>query len=135
MDEQGNRVSTNGAFVDTKNLYIWAFDNLRLKTVLSSDESVCDVSLNLAWNKDKLLLVPEQSYSTILPKDISETSVIITPDVPESIDAPVKKGQVIGTATLSYVGQELATVNLVASESVERSEVLHSVDTLSLIHI
>ncbi|PWM21552.1 MAG: D-alanyl-D-alanine carboxypeptidase [Collinsella tanakaei] len=131
VDEQGNRVSTNGAFVDTKNLYIWAFDNLRLKTVLSSDESVCDVSLNLAWNKDKLLLVPEQSYSTILPKDISETSVIITPDVPESIDAPVKKGQVIGTATLSYVGQELATVNLVASESVERSEVLHSVDTMS----
>ena len=131
VDDQGNRVSTNGAFVDTKNLYIWAFDNLRLKTVLSSDESVCDVTLNLAWNKDKLLLVPERSYSTILPKDISETSVIITPDVPESIDAPVKKGDVIGTATLSYVGQELATINLVASESVERSEVLHSVDTMN----
>ncbi len=131
VDADGNRVSTNGAFVDTKNLYIWAFDNLRLKTVLSSDESVCDIALNLAWNKDNLLLVPEKSYSTILPKDVSETSVIVTPHIPESIDAPVKKGQVIGTATLSYVGQELATINLVASESVERSEVLHSVNTMN----
>ena len=29
------------------------------------------------------------------------------------------------------MGQELATINLVASESVERSEVLHSVDTMN----
>ena len=45
----------------------------------------------------------------------------------------MKKGQKIGTATLSYAGQNLATVDLVAAESVERSELLHSADTVKSI--
>lgn len=130
VDAEGKRVQTNGAFVDTKALYEWAFDNLRLKTVLHQEESVGQVKLDLAWNQDKLLLVPEKDYSTILPADVSETSVIITPHLPESVEAPVKKGQVIGTATLSYANQTLTEINLVAAESVERSELLHSANTV-----
>ena len=45
----------------------------------------------------------------------------------------MKKGDVLGTATLSYAGQDLTTVDLVASESVERSELLHTTDTLKSI--
>ena len=130
VDAEGKRVQTNGSFVDTKALYEWAFDSLRLKTVLHQEESVGQVKLDLAWNQDKLLLVPEKDYSTILPKDVSETSVIITPHLPESVEAPVKKGQIIGTATLSYANQTLTEINLVASESVERSELLHSANTV-----
>ena len=128
VDENGNRISTNGAFLDTKKLYQWAFDNLEIKTILSDSESVANVPVTLAWNQDKLLLVPEKSYSTILPVDVEESSIILTPSLPESVEAPVKKGQVIGTAVLSYADQQLTTINLVAAESIERSEVLHSVD-------
>ena len=49
------------------------------------------------------------------------------------MEAPVKKGQVVGTAVLSYANQELTTINLVASESVERSELLHSADVVKKI--
>ena len=42
----------------------------------------------------------------------------------------MKKGDVIGTVTYSYADQELATVNLVAGESVERSELLKSASTV-----
>ena len=38
--------------------------------------------------------------------------------------AHVKKGDVIGTATLSYANQELTTINLVAAESMEKSQLL-----------
>ena len=130
VDENGEKVTPNGAFVDSKALYEWAFDTLSIKTVLNPEESVAQIPLEYAMNQDKLLLVPESSYSTILPKDVSETSVILTPNLPESIEAPVKKGQIIGTATLSYANQELAEINLVAAESVERSELLHTVDTV-----
>ena len=34
----------------------------------------------------------------------------------------------VGTATLSYANEKLATINLVASESAERSELLHTTD-------
>ena len=39
-------------------------------------------------------------------------------------------GDVIGTVTYSYADQTLATVNLVAGESVERSELLKSASTI-----
>lgn len=130
IDAQGNSITTRGEMKDTKALYEWAFSNLRIKTVVESGSSVGEVKLDYAWNKDKLLLVAEKSYATILPKEVSPTSVIITPKLPESVEAPVKKGQVVGTAVLSYANQELTTINLVASESVERSELLHSADVI-----
>ena len=51
-------------------------------------------------------------------------------DRPESVNAPITKGEILGKATLSYANHELATINLVASEDVQRSDLL-----LSLIHI
>lgn len=133
IDENGKEITTRGEMIDSKNLYKWAFLNLELKPIINGTDAVGEIKLNNAWNKDKLLLVAEKNYSAILPKTVSANSVIITPHVPESIDAPVKKGQIIGTATLSYAGQELTTINLVASESVERSELLRSANLVKSI--
>ena len=36
----------------------------------------------------------------------------------------------VGTATLSYANEKLATINLVSAESVERSELLHTTDAV-----
>lgn len=128
VDAKGNTVSPNGSFVDTKKLYQWAFSNLKLKTVINNTDKIGEVKLQYAWNKDTLSLTAEKSYSTILPNDVDASSVLVTKHLPKSVSAPIKKGQPIGTATLSYAGQELTTINLVAAESVERSELLHSVD-------
>ncbi len=128
VDKNGNAVTKRGEMLDTTSLYRWALTSLELKKIIDTNESAGEVKLNYAWNKDKLLLTAAQSYSTILPKGVSASSIIITKHVPASVDAPVKKGQVIGSATLSYANQQLATVQLVASESVERSELLHTTD-------
>ncbi len=134
IDASGKAIKTRGEMVDTKKLYQWAFRNLELKKdLVSSADSIGEVKLNNAWNKDKLLLVAEKSYSAMLPANVSASSIIITKNIPKSIDAPVKKGQVIGTATLSYANQKLTTVNLVASESVERSELLHSANAVKAV--
>lgn len=133
VDENGNKITNRGEMIDSKNLYEWAFNNLEMKDVLNSEDSVGEIQLDYAWNKDKLLLVPAKNYSTIMPDSVDVSSVILTKNLPESVEAPIKKGDKIGTATLSYAGQELATVDLVAAESVERSELLHSVDTVKSI--
>jgi len=130
VDSKGNSIKTHGEMIDTKKLYQWAFDNFQIKSVVDSGATVGEVKLDYAWNKDKLLLVAEKGYSTILPKDVAATSVIVTPKLPKSVKAPVKKGDVVGTATLSYANQNLATINLVAAESVERSELLYSMDVV-----
>lgn len=133
IDAQGKSITTRGEMIDTKKLYEWAFSNLQIKTVVENGASLGETKLDYAWNKDKLLLVAEKSYATILPKDVSASSVLITPKLPKSVEAPVKKGQVVGTAVLSYANQDLTTINLVAAESVERSELLHSADVVKKI--
>lgn len=124
-DFTGNRCD----MTDTRSLYRWAYQNFQLKKVVSASMPIGEVTLKYAWNKEKLQYQPEQDISAILPNDVAASSVEVTPNLPDAVEAPVKKGQVIGTATLTYAKQKLATVNLVASESVSRSEWVHSAST------
>ena len=133
IDKRGNEIDTHGEMIDSRNLYRWALTTFELKKVVGPNDTVGEVSLKYAWNKDKLRLQPEKSYSALLPKSVSTSSVIITKNMPNSVSAPVKKGQVVGTATLSYANQKLTTINLVASESVDRSELLHTGGVIGMI--
>lgn len=115
----------NASFITCKELFDWAFNNLSLKEVVSANSVMAEVTLEQAWNKDALTLVPETSFTTLLPTSVTGTAVMKKFDLPESVTAPVRKGDVVGTVTLAFAGDELGTVNLVASESVERSEILY----------
>ncbi len=128
VDKNGREIETNGAMQDTIKLYDWAFENLELKSVIDEQTPVCEIPIEFAWNQDKLLLIPQGSFSAILPKDVESTSIDIVTSIPESIPAPVEEGSVIGTATISYANQELTTVDLIASETVERSTILYYMD-------
>lgn len=126
VDANGRAITQHGEMIDSKKLYQWAFSELELKSIVSSTDTVTDLPLDYAWDQDTLLLTAEKSFSTILPADVSVNSILVNFNLPERVEAPVKKGDVIGTATYTYANQELTTVNLVAAESVERSEWLHS---------
>ena len=125
-DFTGNRCD----MTDTRSLYRWAYRNFQLKKVASANMPVGEVKLAYAWNQDTLRYEPETDVSAVLPNDVAASSVVLTPSLPDEVEAPVQKGQVIGTATLMYANQTLATVNLVASESVERSQVVYSANTI-----
>jgi D-alanyl-D-alanine carboxypeptidase (penicillin-binding protein 5/6) len=125
VDADGNKVTPNGAMVDTRKLFEWAFDNLEIKPIVDVERVMDTVPLEMAWQKDTLQLVPKESLSALLPKDVELSSIDYVSQLPESVPTPVQKGDVIGTATLSYANQELATVELVAAETVERSELLY----------
>lgn len=131
-DENGESYD-NGAMIDSANLYRWAFNNLSIKTILDKNELVKEIDINYAWNKDKIQLTPAEGYSTIMPDDVSIESIDRIYDIPDHIDAPVKEGDKVGTVTLSYANQELATVDLLAGESVDRSELLTAIDGLKTI--
>lgn len=128
-DDNGEDMS-NGAMTDSKKLYEWAYSNIELKTVLGDQTRVCETKLNYASNQDTITLVPEYSYSTMVPKDFKESDLEIKSQCPEEVDAPVTRGDVIGTATISYNGEELTKVNLVAGETVERSEFAYAMTVI-----
>ena len=125
----GNEIEENGAMKDTAAMYDWAFKNLQLKSVIDEQTPVCEIPIELAWNQDTVQLVPQGSFSTILPADIENSSIDIVTNIPDSLTAPVIEGNIVGTATVSYANQELTTVNLIAAETVERSKILFFLDT------
>ena len=120
-----------GTMYDAADLFRWALTKLELNQVASSETPVCEVKVNLAWGKDSVQLVPERNINAIVPTDYNKNDIIIETDVPQSVDASIKKGDVIGKATVYYKGdqakgkQKIDTVNLVSSETIERSGILH----------
>ncbi len=127
----------NGAMIDHKALYQWAFGNLSYKNLLASSTAVKQIKLNYCWDTDSLLLVPESDFSALVPSSIHSGNVALIPndDVPESVNAPVQAGQVLGTANVVYNGLVLGTVNLVADAGAEASQLLLlREDVLQLLH-
>ena len=92
----------NYAFVDAKNLFEWAFNNLYITDIYNTNVPITEIPLKLAWNMDSITLVPQDDFSTILPKGVKSTSVSkeIT-FVDEVAEAPIRKGQKLGTAVLT----------------------------------
>jgi len=124
-DAEGKR-KDNGAMLDSINLYNWAFETFTYQTLVDAGMPAAEVKINYAWEKDTVMLVPETDFGALVPAEINAKSVVLEPngDLPESVDAPIEKGQILGTAKVTYAGMELGQVNLIVNETVEASQLL-----------
>ena len=116
--------NVHGEMLDAASLFRWAFLNLSSKTITSPGDILADVPLDYAWQKDTLQMVAKDNVSVMLPNSVDVSSIVVEADVPDSVQAPIERGEEIGVATMSYAGEVIATVPLVAAESVSRSEML-----------
>ena len=112
-------------FPDTQKLYDWAFDSFEFKQVVAEGEPVGEAKVNLCWEQDFVPLLIDGGLSSILPKEANASTVEKNITLYEkSFDAPIKKGEVLGTAEISYAGEVLGTVNIVAGETLKANVVL-----------
>ena len=130
-DANGNKITDNYAMLDSKSIYRWAFTNLELKPILKKSEPLSEIKLNLTTNVDSTLLHPADNYSALLPKSVSVTSIDIKIEKPDSVDAPIKNGQKLGTAVLSYANKEIARIDLVAAEDIDRNIILYIIQCIT----
>lgn len=125
-DMEGYAEGIRGEMLDARSLFRWALENLEKKTVAVQGEVLSSVNLEYAFQQDQLLLAAGESASVMLPNSVDASSIVLTVNKPESVQAPVRKGEQVGTATLSYADEVISTVPLVAAESVSRSDLLAS---------
>lgn len=112
-------------FTESKKLYEWAFSNFEYKTVVEPDTPVAEATVELCWEHDFVPMALEGGLSAVLPKGADRSTVQIKPaPYKETYDAPIKKGEVLGTAGIYYAGELLGTVNLVAADSREANAFL-----------
>ncbi len=121
----------NGAMLDTKNLYDWAFENYSLQKISSSFNYVTEVNLELSWNKDKVSLVPEKDTVLLLPSNANEKDITYSNiNTADTLFAPINKGDILGSASVCYKGKEIAKVNLTSNETIERNNLLYVIYTI-----
>lgn len=109
-------------FSDSKNLYEWAFNNFEYRTVADTNTIISEMQVKLSSETDFIQLYPEKNVTVIMPSDISNDSIIYDPVITDNnIWAPVEKGQVLGYVSIKCAGQEIAKVNLVNHDKIERS--------------
>lgn len=126
-DVDNDRVNENCAFMDCKKMFNWAFDNLRLVSVSDVNKIIAEVPVKLSWTTDFITLSPKSESFELVPVGTGAGSLLIVPDeksMPESLNAPIKKGETVCTAKVMYAGKAIAEIELVANSDVRRSIIL-----------
>lgn len=115
------------ALYETALLYNWAFSQFSIRGVMDITQPITEVRVKYSTEADVVRLLPSRDLMTVLKNDTDESVILKTFDVPEAVDAPVKKGDVIGKVTLYLGGQVIGDADLIAADNVQRNNTLYSI--------
>lgn len=123
-DEAGNYIRYS--FSESQRLLEWAFDNFQRITLLDENTSdiIREVPVTLS-ETDYVLALPVGSIQATMPTDYDPANAQFIIELPESLEAPVTAGTKLGTVSIVYEGVNYGTLDMVASDDVERSDYLY----------
>lgn len=130
VDESGKDNSMLSAFEESNRLYVWAFDTFRVKTLLEKGKNFGEVPLKLSWGKDFLRIMSADNFTALIPDAIESSSIQYALDLPAYVNAPIKKGDLVGQVRLILADEQIGVVGVVASEDADVSRALLLVETL-----
>lgn len=112
-------------FLESAELYRWAFNNFSFKEIASSTEPVCEMPVELSLETDFVPLHFKNKFVSVLPNEADESTIVIKPHLnSESTEAPIKKGEVLGKADVIFAEKVIGTVDLVAGADIKASKIL-----------
>ena len=112
-------------FTESADLYRWAFNNFEFKKVADTSNPIAEIQVDLSLDTDFVSLYVEKGFTSVLPKNADDSTIsIVAKPTSEKVDAPIKKGQVLGTADIIYAEKVIGTVNLISNEDIEKSAML-----------
>ncbi len=118
-------------FSESTRLLEMGFNDFSRQTILDeTDRDFPEVAVTLSSGADYVTVQPSGALEATLPNDIVMENFERKVDLPAEVEAPVEAGEKLGTVTLTYDGQEYGTLDLVATASVERSELLYRLDRI-----
>lgn len=122
VDHDG--VKENGAFLDCKKMFEWAFENIELVAIADSDDIVGQVPLKYSGDADYITLSPAETVYGLVPVGTNAGSLLVEPiarSVPKFLRAPVKKGDPVCKGRILYAGEPIREIVLSASSDASLS--------------
>ncbi len=110
---------------DARVLFSWAFDNIEDKEIVAATQDITSLKVNFGKGKTTVNLVPKQALSCMWLKTESTANIDMEEIVPvyDTLNAPVKKDDVLAVLNVKYRGEVIGTVDLMAISDVEFSSV------------
>lgn len=118
------------ALYETAELMDWVFDSFSIQPAIQTGEPVAEVKVKYSTDADTVMLYPADDMMTILPTGTDESVTQKTFNLPESVSAPIHKGDVIGTVTISLSGQNIGVVELTADRDLSRNNLLFAISKI-----
>lgn len=118
-------------FPDTSKLYDWAFDDFEYETLVTKDKIIGEAKVELSLDTDYVSMTPDNDFASIIPAGADESTVTFNIALKQdSFEAPIGKGEKLGTAEILIANEKIGEVNLVAANAVERSWILYAWETI-----
>lgn len=112
------------AFIDTKNMFEYAYAKYQIKTVMTADELASTCNVKWAAGKSHLVLKTNGDVKALLPRENYDVNLLTSEiNIYDDIVAPVAEGAELGEITYYYDKQEVIKAKLYASREVSRSYV------------
>lgn len=127
--KQADGTTLRQSFAESKRLLDWGFKSFSTQKILDSTYFAGTIPVTLSRETNLIGIQAVGELEAILPNDLDPADFQRTTVLDaESLEAPVTKGQVVGHVTVSNGDTEYGTLDLVAVDDVERSELLYRLD-------
>lgn len=118
--------TTKIRFAEAEKLLDYGFSNFQYSKFSNENDILKSISVQKGV-KDSIDLAYETSVGALVKKGESK-NVDQTINIPEIISAPINKGDVIGNIVYTIDGNEVAKVNIIANESVEKNNIINMIN-------
>ncbi len=129
-DSSGNQIEENLSAKDAVNIIDWVYSKLKVKTLVEKDKNITEVPLRLSREQDYIRLMCGETFTALLPVEIDTENIQLVCNLPESVDAPVQRGDKVGTVQLIMGGEILGEIDLVSADTVQANKLLIVIDKL-----
>lgn len=120
--------NNDGRFGNAKKLLEYGFANWKIAEVKVNQKELSPVAVEKGC-EDSIAVVPAGVGKYLLKKD-SESEIKIEPQLKNSTQAPVAKGQKLGTAKVMLDGKKIGSIDLVASKNVNKFTYILALDRI-----
>ena len=103
-------------YVDTHKLLDYGFDNFEKVNLSYKNEFIKNIDVLQGEDNYTTAITKDTTYATI-PKG-KETFIEKKIDIPENINAPIKKGQVLGKVTFLLNGESIGSTEIISATDV-----------------
>ena len=120
--------TSKSRFDNATKLLDYGFSNFSYSSFGNKGDTVKNITVTKGSEKS-VNAVYESSASVLIPKG-SESNITYEINLPETVQSPVTKGQILGNVTYTLNGEKLSTINIVAEKNIDKLSILDSISNL-----